>query len=374
MRALIARPFAAVSTSRPAVTPLVCSTLLSFEGASSRSVTTQRRCKAYVMKFLRGQLPADLKDVQGAIGCLYGSLPDVDEYGGFVAQPDQISQFNQVGYLKLPRPILDAQQVDKLADEVNELANNKEHHPKTEYLYATSLADLTGGPLFFCQGQWRASWGLHDLVYMPSITVVASQLLGNSPVRLWYDEVFMKTARKGPCIPWQQNYMRWQHTTPVNHVTAMVALDTLNKDRGAPCLIPGSHRWRGGEVLPGVEYDPTKDEASQMNTIWEVVDDDEREMLMDIPPQTIDMKRGDVMFLHPLTLYATHGNRTLDDARFVFLHFFGKDLTTVNDGPLLPHTTNFAAGSKVSGPYFPMVFDPALSEELTSLPHHQESE
>eukprot|EP00758_Cryptobia_borreli_P001015 Tbor_TRINITY_DN1867_c0_g1::TRINITY_DN1867_c0_g1_i2::g.23007::m.23007 len=271
--------------------------------------------------------------------------------------------------MKLNGPILDAQQVDKLADEVNELANNKEHHPKTECLYATSLADLTGGSLFFCQGQWRASWGMHDLIYMPSITVAASQLLGNNGiVRLWYDEVFMKQARVGPCIPWQQNYSRWTHTQPINHITVMIALDTLNKDRSAPCLIPGSHRWRNGNLLPNVSYDPTHDEAQQMNTIWDIVDDDEREILMDMPPATLDMKRGEALFIHPLTLYATHGNRTLDNSRFILIHFFGKDATTKGAGPLLPHTTNFSPNQPIRGPYFPVVFDPALSEELAVLP------
>ncbi|RNC31617.1 phytanoyl-CoA dioxygenase, partial [Trypanosoma cruzi] len=193
---------------------------------TSTHLSLPYRLKSYVLKFLRGQLPEDLKDLNGALGCLYGTLPDVDEFGQFVIAPEIVERFHQLGYIKLPRPVLDAQQVDKLADEVNELANNVEHHPKTEKLYATSLANLTEGPLFYCQGQWRAAWGMHDLIYLPTITVAASQILGNSIVRLWYDEVFMKEARKGPCVPWQQNYARWQHTTPVNHVTVMIALDT----------------------------------------------------------------------------------------------------------------------------------------------------
>ena len=331
------------------------------------TISGQFRAKSYVSKYLRGQLPSDLKDVQGTIGCLFGNLPDVDEFDGFILPQQFVEQYHQLGYVKLPAPILDAQQCDKLADEVNELANNVEHHPKTEHLYATSLADLTGGPLFFCQGQWRASWGMHDLIYLPSLTVAASQLLGNSVVRLWYDEVFMKMARKGPCIPWQQNFARWQHTAPMHHVTAMIALDTLNKDRSAPCLIPGSHRWRDGDILPPVTYDPSKDESQQMNTIWEIVDDDEREILMDMPPSTIDMRRGEVIFVHPSTLYATHGNRTLDNSRFLFVHYIGGKVTAVDAGPLLPHTTKFAAGAQVQGPYYPVVFDPALTETFGAL-------
>lgn len=335
---------------------------------ASSALTFSARHKSYVVKFLRGQLPQDLKDVNGPLGCLYGALPDVDEFAPFIVPPEAIEQYHQMGYLKLPHPILDSLQLDKLADEVDELANNKEHHPKTENLYATSLADLKGGPLFFCQGQWRACWGMHDLVYLPNVTVAASQILGNSLVKLWYDEVFMKAAKTGPCVPWQQNYARWQHTQPINHTTVMIALDTLNKDRGAPCLIPGSHRWREGDLLPTVPYDPTKDEAQQLNTIWDMVDEEEREVLMDMPPVTVDLRRGEALFIHPMALHATHGNRSLDAARCVFLHFMGKDTFAVRDGPLLPQSTRFHAGATIQGPFYPVVFDPALTEELMSLP------
>ncbi|KAH9601498.1 Phytanoyl-CoA dioxygenase [Trypanosoma melophagium] len=326
------------------------------------------RWKSYVLKFLRGQLPEDLKDLNGALGCLYGTLPDVDEFGQFVIAPEVVERFHQLGYVKLPHPVLDAQQIDKLADEVNELANNVEHHPKTEKLYATSLADLTGGPLFYCQGQWRAAWGMHDLIYLPTITVAASQVLGNSLVRLWYDEVFMKEARRGPSVPWQQNYARWQHTKPVNHVTVMIALDAMNKDRGAPCLVPGSHRWRNGDLLPAVPYDPSKDEAQQLNTIWEIINEEESEVLMDTPPVTVDMKRGEALLIHPLALFATHGNRSLDAVRCCFIHYMGEKTYATQNGPLLPHTTKFQAGALIQGPFYPVVFDPAMAEELSMLP------
>ncbi|CCW64557.1 unnamed protein product [Phytomonas sp. EM1] len=327
----------------------------------------QRRYKSYVLKFMRGQLPRDLKDVPGALGCLYGTLPDVDEYARFIIQPQTIQQYHQLGYVKLPRLVLDPHQVDILADEVNELANNVEHHPRLENLYATSLADLTGGPLFYCQGQWRTSWGMHDLVYLPAITVAVCQVLGNVLVRLWYDEVFMKETRTGPCVPWQQHYARWRHTAPVNHATVMVALDNLSKDRGAPCVVPRSHRWRNGSELLPVVCDTSLDESQQLNTIWTITNAEEREMLMDTPPLTIDLKRGEALLIHPLTLFATHGNRTLNAARSCFVHYMGDKTFAVRDGPLLPHTTLFRAGRKVQGPFFPVVFDPAIAEDHLAL-------
>eukprot|EP00796_Vickermania_ingenoplastis_P010675 gene10675-7419_t len=307
---------------------------------------------SHVLLFFRliGQLPRDLKDVSGALGCLYGMLPDADEYGQFVLPQEAVASYHQLGYVKLPRLVLEPKQIDMLADEVNQLANNVEHHPKSENLYATSLADLTGGPIFCCQGQWRASWGMHDLIYLPSLTVAASQVLQNSLVRLWYDEVYMKEPRVGPCIPWQQNFARWQHTKPLNHVSIFIALDTLNKDRGAPCLIPGSHRWRDGNLLPPVPYDPGKDESQQLNSIWDIVDEEEREVLLDSPPETIDLRRGKLFLfiLSPFTPPIPTGPLTF----------------TVGEGPLLPNTTRFHADAMIQGPYFPTVFDPGMTENI----------
>lgn len=323
-----------------------------------------RRHRSYQLRFLRGQLPSDLKDLNGIIGCLYDSLPDADEYAAYKVPQKTIDVYEQLGYLVTPQPILDHRQCDTLSDEVSQLANNVEHHPRTESLYATSLADLTGGPLFFCQGQWRAAWAMHDLLFHPSLTVAASQLLGNTVVRLWYDEVLMKCARTGPCIPWQQNYARWQHTVPIQHITVMIALDTLTAERGAPCIIPGSHAWRDAKNLLTVPpYDATRDEAAHMNSIWELVDAAEREMLMDTPPETITMQRGQALFLHPMAVYATHGNRTFEPSKCLFIHYFGDQVRTVQPGALLPKTTRFAAGSPIHGPFYPVCFDPSMVEE-----------
>jgi hypothetical protein len=333
------------------------------------TLTTPRRHKSYQTKFTRGHLPEDLKDVQGAIGCLYGELPDADEYGAFRMPKKHIDMYHQLGYVTMPHAVLSPTQVDCLVDEVHQLCDDREHHPKTEYLYATSLTDINvKQPVFHCQGQWRAAWAMHDLVMMPHLTVPCSQLLGDSLVRLWYDEVLMKAPRVGPCIPWQQNYSRWQHTKPINHVTVAVALDTLTKDKSAPCLIPGSHRWRDGELLEVPPYDGYKDEASHMNAIWDIVNDEERECLMDSPPVTVELQRGQVMFLHPSLMYSTHANRTLDHSKLLYIHYMGDNTFTVQQGALLPKTTRFPPDVKVQGPFYPAVFDPSMMEEADDAP------
>ena len=347
---------------------------------SSTTITTnfllhQKRHKSYVLKFVRGHLPSDLKDLQGAVGCLYGSLPDADEYGQFKMPKSHLDTYNQLGYVVMPHAVLSPEMVDCLADEANQLADDKEQHPKTECLYGTSLHDIAhdSKQLFYCQGQWRACWGMHDLAIMPHLCVPSSQMLGDVTVRLWYDEVLMKGPRKGPCLPWMQNYSRWQHTKPINHITVMVALDALTKDRGAPCLVPGSHRWRDGQTcIDFPQFDMSKDEAAQLNSIWDVVTEDEKECLMDLPPVTVELQRGQAMFIHPMTLYATHGNRSYDSSKVVFIHYMGHPTYAAFGGALLPKSTRFAPGSPISGPYYPVAFDPSIvdeeAEEQMSLP------
>jgi hypothetical protein len=333
------------------------------------SSSSTLRHKSYVLKFVRGHLPNDLKDLQGAVGCLYGPLPDADEYGQFKMPKSHLDMYHQLGYVSMPHPVLSPEMVDCLADEVSQLADDKEQHPRTDCLYGTSLHDLShdSKQIFYCQGQWRAAWGMHDLAIMPHLCVPCSQMLGDVSVRLWYDEVLMKGPRKGPCLPWMQNYTRWQHIKPnQNFVTVMVALDALTKDRGAPILIPGSHRWRGGDqIIPMPDFDPKKDEAAQLNSIWDVVTEDEKECLMDLPPITVELQRGQAMFIHPMTLYATHGNRSYDSSKVVFIHFMGNPTFAAYGGALLPKSTRFAPGSIIQGPYYPVAFDPSMVEDFS---------
>jgi hypothetical protein len=111
-------------------------------------------------------------------------------------------------------------------------------------------------------------------------------------------------------------------------------------------------------------YDAMKDEATQLNSIWDVVDDGERECLMDMPPVTVELQRGQCMFIHPMTLYATHGNRSYSSSRSVYIHYMAHGTQTVQAGPLLPKTTRFPPAAVIQGPYFPMVFDPSMVEDM----------
>ena len=40
---------------------------------------------------------------------------------------------------------------------------------------------------------------------------------------------------------------------------------------------------------------------------------------MDIAPETIELQRGQALFLHPLAVYATHGNWSFDHSHFPVL-------------------------------------------------------
>ncbi|CAD2220180.1 phytanoyl-CoA dioxygenase family protein [Angomonas deanei] len=338
----------------------------------SKSHTTllSRRHKAYILKHRRGFLPPDLKDVPGAIGCLYGMLPDVDEYSRFVLPLEVVKEYHRMGFVKIPQLVLDGRQVDVLNDEVQQLENNVEHHPKMEYLYGTSLSNLTEGPLFTSQGVWRACWGLHDLVHLPFLTVAASQALGNAAVRLWYDEVHRKSPRIGPFTPWRQNYALWQQvTTPASgHASLFLAFDYLTKDRGAPCLIPGSHRWREeGEELLQVPF-TAEDEMQQMNSIWEHLREEEVEALQDSPPVTLELRRGEALLIHPLTIHAVHGNRSALPCRSATVHYCDTSVRAARSGAVLPNCTQlFHEGEVLTGTHFPIVFDPEVVEDLPLL-------
>ena len=65
---------------------------------------------------------------------------------------------------------------------------------------------LCGQVLFHCLGHWRMFPSFHDLAFLDSVTLPASQLLQGRPVRFWHDQAFVKPAGDGAVVQWHQDY------------------------------------------------------------------------------------------------------------------------------------------------------------------------
>jgi ectoine hydroxylase-related dioxygenase (phytanoyl-CoA dioxygenase family) len=197
--------------------------------------------------------------------------------------------------------------------------------------------------LFHALGAWRAAPGFHDLLWNPRFLVPAAQLLGG-PVRFWHDQLFVKPARHGGVVAWHQDYSYWTRTTPLAHLTCWIGLDHATKDNGCVCYVPGSHRW---ELLPITGL------AGGMDAVRAVLTPERQRAFDD--QRRMELKAGEAVFHHPLTMHGSYENRTDGPRRATVVNVFRDGVASASDDPLLAGVPPTPKGEKMDGQFFPLL-------------------
>jgi ectoine hydroxylase-related dioxygenase (phytanoyl-CoA dioxygenase family) len=286
----------------------------------------------------------DLSTHHAPVGDLFTLPAAPAEWEQYRLSDEQVSFFNEYGYLKNIR-VLTNDQVDALCAEVDELmtpaqANNPlwyEHHSNE-----STVPDLI---LFHALGAWRIRAGLHDVLWNPAFTAAATQLLGGA-VRFWHDQLFCKPARHGGVVAWHQDYSYWTRTQPMAHLTCHIALDDATTENGCLHYVPRSHKW---DLLPRVGL------AGDMEAIQSVLNDEQR---AEFRPVAIELKRGECSFHHPLMLHGSYSNKSARARRATVINVFLDGVRSASGAPLLDGVPVIPAGEKMSGQFFPLLFDP----------------
>ena len=258
---------------------------------------------------------------------------------------DQIEFFHANGYLAGIR-LLNDEQVDLLRKELAELIDP--NHPGNDLFYefhSNESADLST-VLFHALGAWRISPAFHDLLWSPAFLLPASQLLGGA-VRFWHDQLFVKPPHHGGVVAWHQDYSYWTRTQPMAHLSCWIGLDDSTIENGCVHYVPGSHRWN---LLPvtGLAHD--------MNSIESVLTDEQRE---EFKPVAIELKAGECSFHHPLMVHGSFENKSDRPRRGAVINVFSDGVRSASNDPLLAGVPAIAAGEKIDGQFFPLLFDPA---------------
>jgi ectoine hydroxylase-related dioxygenase (phytanoyl-CoA dioxygenase family) len=274
-------------------------------------------------------------------------FPQVDDYSQYQLSEDQIEFYRQHGYLAGLK-ILNDEQLNVLREELADLVDPA--HPGHELFYEFN-ANESADPqkiLFHALGAWRIKVGLHDLLWHPAFVVPAAQLLSGA-VRFWHDQIFYKPAQHGGIVIWHQDYSYWTRTTPMAHISCWIGLDDSTRENGCVHYVPGSHHW---QLLP---------RASFANNMDAVLDSLTRSQRAEFKPVAIELKAGECSFHHPLMVHGSYANSTDKPRRAVVLNAFRDGVTSASNEPLLEGVPPIAAGEKMGGQFFPLLFDPATS-------------
>jgi len=288
----------------------------------------------------------DLSKVHKLVSDLFHWPTSKSEWEKFKLTGKQVSFFNENGFLAGIK-MLEDEQVNFLRNELSEVADT--NHPAHSFYYefhSNESADPST-ILFHALGAWRIGPGFHDVLWNPRFLVAASQLLGNVPVRFWHDQLFWKPAKKGGVVAWHQDYSYWTRTKPVAHLTCWCGLDDATKENGCLQYIAGSHRWG---LLPKPVL------AGEIQGIRDFLNDEQTKQFDN--PQYAEVKAGEAIFHHSLTLHGSGENKSDKPRRAFVINAFADGVISDSNEPLLEGVPVVPKGEKMQGQFFPLLYDP----------------
>ena len=287
----------------------------------------------------------DLSEVHKPLGRLGSSPHGPKEWDKYRLSQQQISDFDQHGYLAGIR-VLDEEQIEILQAELAGLMKKSHTANHLFYEYHSNESTDPDTTLFHALGAWRTEPGFHDVVWSPAILMAMSQLL-RGPIRLWHDQLFCKPAEHGGVVAWHQDYSFWTNTAPMAHLTCWIGLDDSTRDNGCLYYVPGSHRWN---LLPKTGL------TGNMEEIMTVLTPEQKEAFRPVP---IELKRGECSFHHPLMVHGSFANTSSRPRRATLVNVFRDGVNSATDEELLAGVPVIPSGKPMHGQFFPILFDPA---------------
>lgn len=289
----------------------------------------------------------DLSTVHALVSDLFKTPASREEWEQYALTKEQIDFFNSEGYIGGIK-LLDDWQVERLRNELNEIVEPQ--HPGSHLFYEFHSNESTtpGSILFHALGAWRITNGFHDVLWNPRFLVAASQLLGNKSVRFWHDQLFLKPPKQGGVVAWHQDYSYWTRTKPVAHLTCWCGLDDSTVENGCVQYVSGSHRWG---LLDKPEL------AGDLMGIMDYLTPEQQKEFKPIP---VEVKAGEGIFHHPLTLHGSGENKSNRPRRAFVVNVFADGVKSDSNDSLLTGVPVIPKGNKMEGQFFPLLFDPEV--------------
>ncbi len=288
----------------------------------------------------------DLSSVHQLISDLFQWPQHEDEWRQYELSKEQVDFFKENGFVSGIK-MLDEKQIKTIRNELTEIADPT--HPGHELFYEFHSNESTDPStiLFHALGAWRITPGLHDVLWNPRFLVAASQLLGNVPVRFWHDQIFWKPPKQGGVVAWHQDYSYWTRTKPIAHLSCWCGLDDSTKENGCLQYISGSHEWG---LLPKPVI------AGELQGIKDFLNEEQKKQFE--KPQLAEVKAGEAIFHHPLTLHGSGSNTSAKPRRAFVINVIADGVISDSNEQLLDTVPVVPKGEKLQGQFFPLLYNP----------------
>ena len=143
-----------------------------------------------------------------------------------------------------------------------------------------------------------------QLLYYPLMLDIVEDLIGPN-IQLFHDHLIYKPAEYGGPVFWHQDNQAWQ-CVPTSNVSCWITLDDADVKNGALHYVRGSHRTTMGQ-----EVDPLTGRLPNIDEIIEAS-----------PVDIVEVKAGDAIFHHCLTIHSSAENRSNRQRRTHSVIFF----------------------------------------------------
>jgi ectoine hydroxylase-related dioxygenase (phytanoyl-CoA dioxygenase family) len=240
-----------------------------------------------------------------------------EEWAKYRLSNEQVAFFHEHGYLTNVK-VLTEQQCDRFVAELPKTIDPSNPRHQYYYEFQNNESKDPNKVLFHCLGAWRVNPYFHDLLWSPAFRMAAYQLLEESPIRMFHDQVFGKPANHGGCVAWHQDFSYWTWTKPMQHLTCWLPIDNVTTENGCLWYVPHSHKWG---LLPVTGL------AADMDAVKTILTPEQNKEFAAKVPQA--MTRGCASFHHPLTMHGSYENKTAAPRRALALNVF-KDGTLSN--------------------------------------------
>jgi ectoine hydroxylase-related dioxygenase (phytanoyl-CoA dioxygenase family) len=259
--------------------------------------------------------------------------------------PAQIRQFHDVGYLRGPK-VLDDAEVEVLRDEVLRVIRDREDTSVPQPVLCHNLTGKPDAVVWQIVNIWQASEPFKRCVTGQGVSGMVAQLTGADELRVWHDQIQYKPAGEGGVNMWHQDSPYWGILTPKHQqVTAWIALDDVDVDNGGMKMVPGSHHW--GNTI---EF---------LQTLRDF-DDMERVRAFQGHPVRVrpcPVRQGEVHFHHSLTWHGSGPNKSGRPRRAVAVHYATDQTRYLGTGAhVMKQFVTVADGEKLQGDTFPLVW------------------
>lgn len=293
--------------------------------------------------------PKDLSQYHQLVSDMFRWPTSAAEWDQYRLSEEQIRFFKENGYVSGIK-LLEHWQINQLNKELEQIVNPEHPDNSLFYQFFSNSSTDPNSVLFHALGAWRITPGFHDILWNPAFAMAASQLLGDTNIRFWHDQLFCKPAKHGGVVAWHQDYSYWTRTTPMQHLTCWVGLDDATTENGCMYYVPGSHRW-GLLDMPEL--------TGEMEGLMAMLSEQQK---ADFKPIPIELKKGYGTFHHPLLVHGSYENKSDRQRRAFVLNVFVDGTISGADKTLMPGTPPIPKGEPVQGQFFPLLIDRKLTD------------